>query len=162
MSSFSPNLIIMDIAHKGRMKLFEDVLKDNPDLYLILYSDLNSEINRVYQERYDFIWLKYHWDLIYNFIKNQKLNAIQKSHLLSRFAKWYCDLAKGIDLKTFAKRENILLMQKVINLKIENFENLIAFDKRCNENIKRIETSFMRSLKLMNNELKRIKAERNL
>ncbi len=162
MTSFSPDLIIMNIAQKGRIKLLEDILKDNPDLYVILYSDLNSEIYRVYQERYDFIWLKYHWDLIYEYIQKEKINAIQKSQLLCRFAKWYCDLAKGINLETFAKSENILLMREVINLKIKIAESLIEFDKRCNENMKRIETSFMRTLKLMNKEVNRIKEERNI
>lgn len=157
---FSPDIILLNIAKKCRSKLFEDIFAENSDLYAVLYSDNHSEIYRVYQERYDLIWLKSHWDLISEYISTHKLNATQKGQLLSRFAKWYCDFLNENNSECSIKYVDTRLMREIIDLKIENLESIIEFDKRCNENMQRINTSFMKSIKLMNDEVNKMNAER--
>jgi len=160
MTSFSPEIVLLNIIKKCRDQLLEDILNENPVLYATLYSNKDSELYRIYQERYDLIWLKSHWDLISEYITVHKLSAVQKGQLLSQFAKWYCDFIECNHLNIFTKNENVCLMREMINLKIDTLESIIEFDKRCNDNMLRIETSFMKSLKIMNDKINNMKSER--
>lgn len=159
---FSPETILLNITQKCRSKLFEDVFNDNPTLYAVLYSKKDSEIYRVFQQRYDLYWLKTHWDNINGYIIEHKLTAYQKGQLLSQFAKWYCRYVEMSNISLFADYVNISLMQDIINLKIRTLESIIEYDRRCNENIQRIETSFMKSIKLMNDRVNKLKNERKI
>lgn len=159
---FSPEIILLNITQKCRAKLFEDILNDNSILYAVLYSNKNSEIYHVYEQRYDLYWLKSHWDSINEYITEHKLTAYQKGQLLSQFAKWYCSYIKMSGLSLVAETDNALLMQDIIELKIGTLESIIEYDKRCNDTIQRIETSFMKSIKLMNDRVNKLKSERKV
>lgn len=159
---FSPETILLNITQKCRSKLFEDVLNDNSVLYAVLYSKKNSEIYQVYEQRYDLYWLKSHWDSINEYITEHRLTAYQKGQLLSQFAKWYCSYIKMSGLSLVAETDNALLMQDSIELKIGTLESIIEYDKRCNDTIQRIETSFMKSIKLMNDRVNKLKKERKI
>lgn len=159
---FSPETILLNITQKCRSKLFEDVLNNNSVLYSVLYSKKNSEIYQVYEQRYDLYWLKSHWDSINEYITEHTLTAYQKGQLLSQFAKWYCGYVEMSGLPLIADNDNVRLMQDIIELKIGALESIIEYDKRCNDSIQRIETSFMKSIKLMNDRVDKLKNERKI
>lgn len=159
---FSPEIILLNITQTCRSKLFDDILHDDPILYAALYSNKDSEIYKVYRQRYDLYWLKFHWEQTDKYIKTNKLTATQKGQLLSLFAKWYCRYSEMSSLALTTNNDNVRLMQDIINLKIGTLESIIEYDKRCNDNIKRIETSFMKSIKLMNDKIETLKKERTI
>ena len=121
---------------------------------------IKQEPNVVYAENYQYMCSENGQALIKKAIIEHKLTAYQKGQLLSQFAKWYCRYVEMSNISLFADYVNISLMQDIINLKIRTLESIIEYDRRCNDNIQRIETSFMKSIKLMNDRVSELKKER--
>lgn len=158
-AKFSPQIVLMEISKECRSTLYDDILEKMPLLYKVLYSNKDSKIFRVYQELYDLNWLNLHWDKLSEYIRKHKLGAIQKGEILSLFAGWYCSFIEHSSMDKSLYCNNILLMKEVLELKITDLESIIEFNKRCELNIARIETSFMESIKLMQDKLEEFKPE---
>lgn len=153
--------VLLDITSQGRKKYLDDISNSEPALYDILYTDAPTDILfHIYSERYDLLWLKYHWDKIQEHIVENNLHGEEKAALLHCFSKWYLDFISALDNSDSLICNNVSVIQEILSLKLNTLESMIDFDKRCNDQIKKAEISFKKTLKQMDNELKKIINER--
>lgn len=95
-------------------------------------------------------------DSVSKYICDNKLDVISKGQLISQFAKLYCKIFIDSGLDKSLCSDNVLLMQEIVSLKIGNLESIIEFDKRCDLGMERMKTSFMKSIKIMNDKIKQL------
>lgn len=156
----SSKLVLLSITSQGRKKLVDDIFQLNPSLYKnILYSEPNEDVFKVQMELYDLSWLKYHWDKLNEYISSRRIKGEGKAKLITTYAWWYKEFLDGYSAKAELISNSVPLMEELLLLKIGTLESIIDFDERCNQNMRKVETSFRKSLKLLNDELKII-AER--
>ncbi len=154
-------LVLLDITSQGRKKYLDDISNSEPALYDILYVDTPTDILfHIYSERYDLLWLKYHWDKIQERIVEKDLHGEEKAALLHCFSKWYLGYVSALENSDSLICNNATVIQELLSLKINTLESMIDFDKRCDAQINKAEIAFKKTLKQMDNELKKIINER--
>ena len=156
----SPYLLMLELSMQGRKKLIDDVFQQSPHVYDSLYSKPNTESFNLYIELYDLIWLKSHWDSLKTYINDHRVFGIEKANLLNIFAWWYGEFLHDRSDESILLSSSIPVMENLLNLKIHNIESIIEFDERCNQNMNKVETSFKKALKLLNDDLKELISER--
>ena len=158
--ALSSILVMLDITSQGRKKHLDDIFSYEPALYDLLYTKTPTDVLfQLYSEKYDLLWLKYHWDKIQEYIINNNLHGEEKASLLHCFSKWYLDYVAALDNSDSLICNNISVIQELLDLKIRTLESMISFDERCDEHIKRAEIFFKKTLRQMENELEIINNE---
>lgn len=152
MKSDYPYIEFIRIAKECRDVLIEDTLKSNsPDLYDSLYSDVKSEIYKMKLELYEIKWLELHWMKINEAIASRECLLAEKKQIISMFAKLYRDYVSNwnyteFDTVIFEERMNIL-------------KSLISVNNEWDQNLKRMEVSFKKSRKILNEKIKALQME---
>lgn len=144
-----PYISFLDILEQGRKRLVADVAEGDTDLYLALYKGDNSRIYGVYVELYELKWLRSHWDAAMQVVEQHRLSAGEKKQLIALFSEWYSELLKqwsytAMDGNFFTERLTLL-------------QELIVQNSKWEQNLKKMQVSFDKSEKILNDKLKELK-----
>ena len=151
MNTDFPYLCFLSILQKGRQRLIDDVLKGNPDLYMALYKDRNSEIYRVYINLYELQWIKNHWEELLRVLEQKNLSRSDKKRLIAIFAEWY---------KAFIKKWNYKEFEGAFfNEKLQLLQNLIVTNSEWETNLKLVRVSFDKSKKILDEKKKELEGK---
>ena len=141
-------IILLDILRKCREELISGYSGQATDLSRILFRGIyesNIQISNKYIELFKLTWIKSHW--------NHIEERIEKKLIFSLFAKFFI---KFID---FYKEDipSCSLGKHILEEQIHVLKMIISSNKDLDNNIKEFEILSLRDIKLINDEIERLK-----
>ena len=114
-----------------RKRLIQDC-ENNYNLLHGLRSDINSEVYKLYAEKYSIMWIDAHWNQINKSLESKVTYDRDKNAVMKYFAKYFKDFMKPYGYFETLHTEIFLELLRV-NLKI--IKDLIAIDDKSHENL---------------------------
>ena len=131
------------IMQKCRQQLITDVLDGNPDLYKFLYE--NKKVGKLYERRYELKWLENHLLECEKILSATDFSPATKRELLRIFLQWY---QKFISAWGYNSTDAFLF-----SAEIESLENLIDTNQSWEEDLKKLQTNFLRETKILDKQI---------
>lgn len=153
MTSDFPYVCFLDILQKRRARLIDDSTEGDTDLYLALYKGANSRVYDVYVELYELKWLRSHWDAVLQVLEQYRLSNSEKKRLIALFSEWYSDFLKQW---SYTAMDGTFFTERLVLLR-----ELIVQNSKWEHNIKKVQVSFDKNEKILNDKLKELKRSDN-
>lgn len=136
------------IMRKCRRQLITDILDNSSDLYNFLYQDADKEIRKLFKRRYELKWFENHLNECQRILSAADFSSATKNELLRIFLQWY---QKFLSAWGYKPSDAFFF-----EAEIESLENMIDTNQNWENDLKKLQTNFMRESKILDKQIKEV------
>ena len=118
------------------------------DLYHALYDGVEKTVYKAEIGLFELKWLQKHWDMFVEAIQSADATSSEKEKMFSAAAAAYLEF---ISKWNYSRLDSIAMAKRM-----DIFENLIKMDGKWKENLKKLDTLFLRDTNLLEMKIQKI------